>query len=147
MKKLGYLLVLLISLSSFAFSNVNEKVDWSLFSNNLEKSLKSENLGVRLSAMQMIIRYSDKIDVSKGVYDVMREFRNNDDQNVRKLALITLYKMQNDWAIDFLKRQYRFEDNSDIKNKIERIVVAYDNNDQQKIANVVNETLLSIALK
>ena len=97
--------------------------------------------------MQMIIRYSDKIDVSKGVYDVMREFRNNDDQNVRKLALITLYKMQNDWAIDFLKRQYRFEDNSDIKNKIERIVVAYDNNDQQKIANVVNETLLSIALK
>ncbi|MCB0282953.1 MAG: HEAT repeat domain-containing protein [Calditrichae bacterium] len=147
MKKLGYILVLLISLSSFAFSNVNEKVDWSLFSNNLEKSLKSENLGVRLSAMQMIIRYSDKIDVSKGVYDVMREFRNNDDQNVRKLALITLYKMQNDWAIDFLKRQYRFEDNSDIKNKIERIVVAYDNNDQQKIANVVNETLLSIALK
>lgn len=146
MKKFLLICLVLISFSSFAFAGNNANVNWELFSNNLEKSLKSENLGVQLSAMQLIIRYSDDIDVKDGVLDVMRVFRSNEDQNIRKLALITLYKMNDEWAIDFLKMQHKFEENKDIKNKIERIVVAYDNNDQQKVANIVNETYLSLAL-
>ena len=96
--------------------------------------------------MQLIIRYSDKIDVTDGVFDVMREFRNNDDQNIRKLALITLYKMNDNWAIEFLKMQHQYEENQDIKNKIEHIVYAYENNNQEQLAQVVNNLYLSLKL-
>ena len=143
---LPLIFLVLVSLSSLAFAGNNENVNWKKFSDNLTKSLKSENIGVRLSAMQLIIRYSDKIDVTDGVFDVMREFRNNDDQNIRKLALITLYKMNDNWAIEFLKMQHQYEENQDIKNKIEHIVYAYENNNQEQLAQVVNNLYLSLKL-
>ena len=145
-----FLLTLLIVslLSSFAFAAPeNNKVNWDLFSDNLKTSLKSDNIGVKLSAMQLIIEYSDdlNIDNSDAVYDVMHEFRDNNDQSIRKLSLITLYKMKNDWAVDFLRLHHKFEENKEIKSTIESIVFAYDNGNKDKIAKIVNDTYLSLA--
>ncbi len=133
-------------LSSFAFAtSTNDKVDWDAFSANLNRALKSENMGVKLSAMQLVIKYSDKIDVSNSVFDVMREFRDNEELAIRQLSLVTLYKMNNEWAIDFLKRLHKFEENTKIKNTIKAIVFAYDNDEQDKIATIMNDTYLSVA--
>jgi len=145
MKKFLLTFLILTLVSSFAYAGA-PKVNWDKFSENLTTSLKSENKGVKLSAMQLIIQYSDDLDVTDGVYDVMREFRNNEDQKIRKLALITLYKMHDDWAIDFLKMQHKFEDNSEIKNTIEKIVSAHQSENKVKIAKIVNDTYLSLAL-
>ena len=97
--------------------------------------------------MQLIIEYSDNLDISSShaVYNVMREFRDNDDQAIRQLSLITLYKMKNDWAVDFLRMHHKYEENKEIKNTIESIVFAYDKGDKEKIAKIVNDTYLSLA--
>ena len=76
----------------------------------------------------------------------MSEFRNNDDQAIRKLSLITLYKMKNDWAIDFLRMHHKFEENKEIRSTIESMVFAYDNDDKEKVAKIVSDTYLSLAL-
>ncbi|KAA3610317.1 MAG: hypothetical protein D8M58_06140 [Calditrichaeota bacterium] len=141
-----FLIVSLLSSFAFAVPN-NDQVDWDLFSDNLKSSLKSENMGVKLSAMQLIIKHSENlsIDNRNAVYDVMREFRNNNNLNIRRLSLITLYKMKNDWAIDFLKRIYKFEKNEIIKSTIESIVFAYDNDDKEKVTKIVDDAYLSLA--
>jgi hypothetical protein len=143
MKKLLFVLLANLFCLSFLFAG-DGKEKWQTFSDNLTQSLKSENPGVRYSAMQLIIEYSDKVDVQDGVYDVMREFRNSDDLKVRKLTLITLYKMNNNWAIDFLKRQYKFEDNKEIKNTISSIVSAYNNQNEYIVSKDLMKTFATI---
>jgi len=143
MKK--FLLVLLTNLFCFTFLFAGNGDDrWQTFSDNLTKSLKSENPGVKYSAMQLIIEYSDDINVEDGVYDVMREFRNSEDQNVRKLALITLYKMNDDWAIDFLKMHHKYEENNEIKNTITSIVTAIDNKNEFIVSQEIQNSIASI---
>jgi len=143
MKKLLFVLLANLFCFSFLFAG-NGKDKWQTFSENLTQSLKSENPGVKYSAMQLIIEYSEDVNVQDGVYDVMREFRNNKDQKVRKLALITLYKMKNDWAIDFLKRQYKYEDNNEIKNTISCIVTAYNSQNEYIVSKDLQKTFASI---
>ena len=143
MKRFLFVLLSNIFCLTFLFAG-NSEDNWQTFSDNLTKSLKSENPGVKYSTMQLIIEYSDNINVESGVYDVMREFRNNDDPNVRKLALITLYKMKSDWAIDFLKMHHEFEDNDEIKTTIASIVSAYDNDDEVIVSNLISDTYASI---
>lgn len=143
MKRILFILLANIFCLTFLFAG-NSEDKWQTFSNNITKSLKSENPGVKYSAMQLIIEYSDNINVEDGVYDVMREFRNNDDPNVRKLALITLYKMKNDWAIDFLKRHEKFEDNKEIKTTIASIINAYDNKNKAIVSNLISNTYASL---
>ncbi len=143
MKK--FLLFLLANLFCLTFLFAGNGEDrWQTFSDNLTNSLKSENPGVKYSAMQLIIEYSDDINVEDGVYDVMREFRNNEDQNVRKLALITLYKMKNDWAIDYLKMHHKFEENEEIKNTISSIVTAYNNKNEYIVSQDIQNSIASI---
>ncbi len=145
MRKLLLSCLALVTLVSFSFAGDKEKeIDWQLFSKNLVKSLKSDNQGVRLSAMQLIIEYSNNVDVNNGVYDVMRTFRDNKDQNVRKLALVTLHKMNNGWAKEFLKMHYKFEENKCIKKMIDQIAWA-DQLNAEEYAQLDKELLLSLA--
>ena len=75
--------------------------------------LKSENTGIKYSAMHNLIKYNEYLNISNrtsAIY-VMREFMTNDSEPYRRLALIALYNMNNDWAMDSLKRQYKFEEN------------------------------------
>ncbi len=128
--------ILIVSLlSSFAFATTNnDQTDWAKFSENIKVALQSENTGLKYSAMQHIIKYSDDLNVDNpnAVFEVMREFKNNEDQSIRRLSLITLYKMNNDWAMASLKRQYKFEENIKIKNAIGAVVLAYENGDKTK---------------
>jgi hypothetical protein len=143
MKKVFYALLMNIFCLTFLFAG-NGEDRWQTFSDNLTKSLKSENPGVQYSAMQLIIEYSDNIDVTDGVYDVMRVFRNNNDQKVRKLALVTLYKMNSDWAIEFLKMHQKYEENNEIKKTIASIVMAYQNKDEYIVSDVMKNTLAQL---
>jgi len=115
MNKLLLVFFLVFLSSSFLLAN-NRQTDWQKYSKILESNLYNDNPGVQQSAMHMIIRYNDLLSFSnKAVFKVMREFRTNKDQNVRKLALIALSKMNNDWADYYLKLHYSFEENKQIK--------------------------------
>ena len=119
MKKLTLYLsiaVLIGLLVGFNNSYAQERqVNWEAFSKNLVMALGTTNTGLQLSAMGMIIRYSDKLQVDEAVFDVMRIYRLYKDPQVRILALVTLHKIQNDWAMYYLKSNMRFENDERVK--------------------------------
>ncbi len=117
-------------LSSFAFAGSKyENVDWEKFSENVNTALKSDNTGLKFSAMLNLIKYSDQLSVDSrsAVISVMREFKHNESETLRRLSLITLYKMKNEWAIYSLKRQYKYADDTGLNNAIAAVVLAYEN--------------------
>ena len=94
------------------------KKDWDAYSKELVKSLKSPIEGVKLSAMQRIIQYSDSLEVAGGGGMIWDIFKNNKNQKVRQLALVALSKMDNSLYTGKLSLHYRFEENQVIKNQL-----------------------------
>ena len=111
-----------------------DDVNWDAFSVNLVKALKSENDGLRRSAMSKVIKYGEKLNVDEAVFDVMKVFRSNNNVKDRQLALVTLHKMQNSWAMDFLKRHLSLEKDDELKHQIQYVVYEYYGTDGSKMA-------------
>lgn len=105
----------ILVLTGMTFAN---DTNWKSFSKNIVIALQSENPGLQQSAMQMVIKYGDRLNVKDAVFDVMRVFRNHPNTRVRRLALITLTKMNSNWANYFLTRQIRFEKVASIKRQL-----------------------------
>ncbi|MEM8484984.1 MAG: HEAT repeat domain-containing protein [Bacteroidota bacterium] len=143
MKKITPLFaILLLALGTTAFANstplntedirgkafiesVNEDPEadqWKTFSKNLVVALKSENDGVSAGAMGLVIRFSEKVDVSDALFDVVSIYRNHEDENMRRMALVTLGKMDSPQAIGFLTRAEQFE-KSDVLRQTMRAVI------------------------
>lgn len=128
MKRIQFFTAVLIGFLALAWSvqaNDLPKEKWDSFSNNLIVALKSQNEGLQRSAMMRIIQYADKVKVDVAVYDVVRIYRKHSDENMRQLALVTLYKMDNKWAIDFLKRAAKFEKSPRLQKQIYAILNEY----------------------
>lgn len=128
MKRGQFFAMLLIGILALAWSvqaNDTPKENWDLFSKNLVMALKSQNEGLQRSAMMRIIQHADKVKVDAAVYDVVRIYRSHSDENMRQLALVTLYKMDNKWAIDFLKRAAKFEKSPKLRKQIYAILNEY----------------------
>jgi hypothetical protein len=114
-------------LVSLATANtVTESANWDSFSKNLVKGLSSGNQGLRESAMCMVICYSDQLNVSSAVNDVVSVFRSTANPNVKKLALVTLTKMKSSKAIDFLKRHQYYEKDARVKKMIKSALAEYN---------------------
>lgn len=123
MKSLWYVvLVCLFLCNGFAQAGENK---WDAFSKNLVRAVQSSNEGLQISAMRMIIRYSNNLNVKDAVFDLVRIFRNHSDQRVRRLAMVTLYQIQDDWAMYFLRRNRQFEKDESILRQSCCIVNAY----------------------
>jgi hypothetical protein len=146
MKKLMLYLniaVLICLLVTINTSNAQErKVNWDAFSKNLVLALGTTNTGLQLSAMGMIIRYSDNLQVNDAVFDIMRIYRLNKDPQVRILALVTLHKIKNDWSMYCLKSNMRFEKDERVKQMCGFVLNDYyTQKDQAK--QQTDQTLLS----
>jgi UDP-2,3-diacylglucosamine pyrophosphatase LpxH len=101
------------------------QVNWDVFGKNLTKALQSDNEGLQQSAMRLIIRHGDKLNVKEAAFNVVHVFRTNKDPKVRQLAMVTLYNMRNDRAMYFLKRNIQFEKDENIRKFNCCIVNAY----------------------
>lgn len=101
------------------------KGQWEAFSKNLVVALKSEHDGLKVAAMGMVIRYSDQVKVNDAVFDVMSIYRTHDDPNMRRMALVALGEMNNDWAIGFLERAVQFEKSDMLRRTIKAVVAEY----------------------
>ncbi len=108
-----------------AFATASETVDWNDYSKKLVTSLKSDNEGVKLSAMQQVITYSDKVNVDAAIHEIVKVYRTHEDVKVRQLALTTIHKTQNSWAMDFLKRNLAHESSPVLKAQIYHILDNY----------------------
>lgn len=134
MKRLSHTLTLILTFVIFlSFSNLFadepqelKNCDWSKFSECLIKAIKSENEGVKLSAMQLMIRHSDKVEVAEARYEVMDLFFNSEKQNVRRLALVTLNSINHPLDMGLLQRQLKFEDDPVIKKHLAAVLFESD---------------------
>ncbi|MCH8963058.1 MAG: hypothetical protein IH820_17535 [Bacteroidetes bacterium] len=99
---------------------------WKAFSTNLVHALKMDNDGVKVAAMQYIIRYGDKLDVGAAVFDVMGIYRNHNDDNVRRMAVVALGRMQSDGAIGFLRLFMEYEKSESVLHTIQAVVSEYE---------------------
>jgi hypothetical protein len=118
---------LLVFAFTAVYANENlENVDWDAFSENLVVGLKSDNLGVRTSAMQQVIRYADNVNVDDAIFDIVEMYRSSNDEKVRQLALAAMHKTENAWAMDFLKRNLKFEKSEKLRTAIYHILNDYE---------------------
>ena len=99
---------------------------WKAFSTNLVHALKMDNDGVKVAAMQYIIRYGDKLDVDAAVFDVMGIYRNHNDDNVRRMAVVALGQMQSKGAIGYLRLSIQYEKSEMLRYTIQAVVSDYE---------------------
>lgn len=98
------------------------EAQWKRFSTNLVDALKSEHDGVQQTAMRYVIQYKDQVNVSDAAFDVMKIYRNDADDNKRRMAVVTLGNMNSDWAIAFLERSEPFEKSEMVARTIRAIL-------------------------
>ena len=120
--------VLTVTVFSILFFSSNtsiaqDKVDWKAFSKNLVMAIKSPNTGLQVSAMQLMITYAEKLDVSDATLDLVRLYRTHKNERVRQIALVTINEINNDWATGIVKRDYTFEKSKSIKKMMAAIIV------------------------
>ena len=143
LKMSGFFLITVILVLSLNQANAQERdVNWDAFSKNLVKALATDNEGLQLSAMGMIIRYGENLDVDEAVFDIIRIYRLNKNHRIRILAMISLHKMQNDWAMYYLRRSMQFESDERVQKQCCRILKTYDAN-QKKVEERERQELLA----
>ena len=108
--------LMLFILYSFSFAQTTpEKTDWIAFSENLVIAVKSGHPGLQQSAMQRIIQYKDKLDVSDAVYEIGQIFRFDENPQMRRLAMVTLNAINTDKALATVSEYLKYEDEFCIK--------------------------------
>jgi hypothetical protein len=100
--------------------------EWKAFSRNLVNALESDNLGLKVGAMRMVIQYPTQVDVDDAIFDIVRLYRDHEDDRVGLMAVAALGKMQHEWGMDFLKRSEAYEQNVRIKRTIQAVLAEYD---------------------
>lgn len=101
-----------------------DEAAWIQFGENLVVALKSDNDGLQLSALQHIIVYGERIDVSDARFELVRLFRDNKDERVRMTALNALSKVRDGWVADFLHRSARYESDPHMASLIYHAAIA-----------------------
>lgn len=123
-----YLVIAVLAMLSLAFQAQAgvKPVKWDLFSKNLVKALKTDNDGLKRSAMMRIIQHADSLKVDEAAFDIMWIYRHHKDEKCRQLALVTLHKMKNRWAMNALKLHVKFEKSPRLRNQIYAILNDYE---------------------
>ena len=98
---------------------------WKVFSKNLVQALRMDNDGVKTAAMQYIIRYNTQLDVNEAAIDVARLYRNHQDDNVRRMAVVALSKMQSNWAIGYLRLSKNYEKSETVRQTIQAVIAEH----------------------
>ena len=104
------------------FGNANASDEWNTFSDNLVQALQCDSDGLKASAMQMIIKHADNVWVHDAAYEVYQIFRNHENEKMRQLALVALYKMQNAWFLEELPKELEDETSPIIRHQIVSIL-------------------------
>lgn len=98
------------------------EADWSAFSENLVAGLASDNEGLKLSALQLIVEHGERLDVRAAEFDVIRLFQDHHDQRVRRLAAVACSHLKSGWAMGFLRMSEPFERDARVRATLRSIV-------------------------
>lgn len=99
-------------------------VEWQVYGDRISDALVSDNLGVRVTALRMTIQYAPNLGLDRGdVIEMARIYREDGNDNMRRLAVVALNAVDDHWGIDFLARSYRFEDCPAVKQTIGAVLL------------------------
>ncbi|MEM1093457.1 MAG: hypothetical protein AAGJ10_02555 [Bacteroidota bacterium] len=98
---------------------------WTAFSSQLVDALQGDHAGMQQGALQHVIQYRDYVSVDAAAFDIVRIYRNHEDDNMRRMAVVALGAMENRWAMDYLKRAERFEKSEAVKATIQAVLTQY----------------------
>ena len=98
---------------------------WELFNKSLINAIHSDNEGLREGALVQIAHYGQFLEFPElTVFEVMRMYRDHDDPQIQRLAIVALGNMGSHWAIEFLDMLAPYEDNETLKKTMEDVVRA-----------------------
>lgn len=109
MKFLVTTLLLTSMLIGGSFASGNPKVRTEIKQNTISSliiGLNSENLGLKSSCAYML----GELQISTAVIPLMRILRENDNDDLRIIAALALYKIGSPIAIHAVKQSIRFDD-------------------------------------
>lgn len=109
---------------TFSLQPAQADTNWNDFSANLEKALKTDNLGLQQSAMRLVIKYGDKVNVNNAMSNVLELYLFNQDKEVRELALLTIYRMDSKKAIQLLDIRSGEDFNTVFNEKLDKYLSA-----------------------
>ena len=97
--------VLFVVTTGVSSSQSIKSENWELFSAGIKMALKSPNPGVRQSAILLIIRYGEKLDIKDAVSDMISYYQNADDDLTKKLAVLAIFQIDPSRAYELLAEQ------------------------------------------
>lgn len=99
--------------------------DWKAYGEQLHDALSLDHEGLQHSALRLIIAYSDNLDLGNdAVVDLMRLYREDDSEQVRRMAVVALGQLDSPLAVDWLERAQSFEKTDTVKRTIAAVVSA-----------------------
>jgi hypothetical protein len=126
MKHLTFLISLVLMFTFFTSSIAKDTdKDWDKFSQNLVYTIKTHHEGLKQSALQRIIQYSDKLDVQKAAFDIYNIYRWHNNDRVRRLALVALYNTNYSWAMNQILKDSKYETSPTLKRQMDFMVNEY----------------------
>ena len=119
---LSFVIVFTLTISTFAKDSIK---DWKKYSQNLVATLKSNHDGLKQSAMQRVIQYSDKLDVKDAAFNIYNVYRFEKNEKLRRLALVALYNTNYNWAMDQIANDLENEQSPILKKQMSFMVNEY----------------------
>lgn len=120
------ILLLLAASTAFANEEVVNRVDWKRYGENLGQALESGNWGLQRSALQMIIQKGDRLNYKSCAIQVLNVYLTHEHEGFRQLALVALHKIQNAWALEYLRTRIGHEKSPRLKRLMGLILTEYD---------------------
>jgi hypothetical protein len=139
------LALLLLIINTASAQTVERNVDWTLISENLVNGIESGNPGVQQAAMRLVIQHADKLDMDDAVMEMMAIYRFSDDRKMRQLALVTLHKIGSEYAMDFVRRNLKFETDEKILKISQAAICDCIRKNTFAVDNVTKENELVVA--
>lgn len=86
------------------------RADWQRYGERLAETLASDHEGLRQGALRLMVLYGKKLELRReAIYDVVRIYRDHDNDRMRRMAVVALGSLDNAWGLDLLSRSVRFE--------------------------------------
>lgn len=96
---------------------------WREFGDRIEEALGHTNSGVRNAAMRALIQYGSQFTVNRPtVWSLTRAYRDGEDPNRRRMAVIALASTNDDWALDFLYRSLAHEQDPALRHTVAAVL-------------------------
>ena len=114
------IIVLLVVTTGISSSQQVQSENWELFSAGIKMALKGENPGLQQSAILLVIKHGEKLDIKDAVPDMIRCYRNAKDDFSKKLALLAIFQIDKDSAFELLFEQLNAQ-TADAKQEITKL--------------------------